>query len=56
MKVIKKPTIPMQTCQYCGAVLQVGLRDLRTDGYTASKTRFDCKVCKGSNVVKFKEM
>ena len=53
MKIIKKPIIPQQTCKWCGAVLEVKLKDLKCDGYTLSKTAFICKVCKGSNQVKF---
>lgn len=53
MKIVKKPTIPQQTCKCCGAVLEVRLKDLKYNGLAMAKTDFICKVCNSINEVKF---
>lgn len=53
MKVVKTPTIPLQTCKNCGAVLEVKFKDLKYNGLVMAKTDFICKVCKSTNQVKF---
>ena len=55
MKVIKKPTLPIQTCNGCGAVVKVKLRELQTNGISLRRTEWRCPVCKSYNDVDFKE-
>lgn len=55
MKVIKKPTLPIQTCNGCGAMVKVKLRELQTNGISLRRTEWICPVCKSYNDVDFKE-
>lgn len=55
MKVIKKPTLPIQSCYGCGAIVKVKLKELKTNGLSLLKTEWQCPVCKTYNNVDFKE-
>ena len=51
MKVISKPTLPIQVCEYCKSVIKVKYRDLEMDGFSMRKILWTCPVCKGRNIV-----
>ena len=53
MQIISKPSLPLQICAGCGSVIKLKYRDLKTDGVSLRKTRWDCPVCKGVNIVCF---
>ena len=56
MKVLYKPTIPTQACDCCGAIVSLKVKDLKDDGISLRRTAWYCPVCKGKNIVKFKEV
>lgn len=55
MKVLWKPKLQIQKCDYCGSELQVKYKDLRTNGRSGRKDCFYCKVCKSKNIIEFNE-
>lgn len=53
MKVISKPKLPIQKCAGCNSLVKVKYRNLKTDGCSLRKIRWDCPVCKAVNLVSF---
>lgn len=53
MKVLWKPKLQIQKCDYCGSELQVKYKDLRTNRMSGRKDCFYCKVCKSKNIIEF---
>lgn len=54
MKVISKPSLPLQTCDGCTSVIKIKYKDLKTDGMSLRKIIWYCPVCEARNIVDFK--
>ena len=53
MKVISKPSLPLQTCVGCTSVVKLKYKDLKTDGISLRRIIWSCPVCQARNVVSF---
>ena len=53
MKIIKKPTIPTITCNFCGCEFQPKYKDIKYSSCSLCKNEVDCPFCKKKNVIKF---
>lgn len=52
MKILKKPTYPIQKCEFCGCEFKIKTRDIEKDGFSLIKNIVRCPVCqKQQNVV-----
>ena len=54
MKIVKDPVFPEQTCNICGAVVQVTKKDLIYNGWAMAKSDWKCPICKKSNTLHIK--
>lgn len=55
MKIIKRPTVPEQTCKRCGCTFEVKQEDFYLSDFPAGETVCKCPFCMAEHRVDFQK-
>lgn len=55
MKIIKKPNFKPQTCDVCGTIVKLKIKDLEPYPYSSKKELWTCPVCRKRNTFYWEE-